>query len=233
MTCFTMTLRGHYTARRFPERAMIHLIIESSSESEETVSREVISTCNSLREILEALCLREENGTVKPKAAVSSISASHIHLASKDPNANNPTGDPKDRPLVHTATITFYAVFCDFNEMHTFMQKLDGYRNARLNNISWYLTDATNREVGAQARKGALLDAVMKADQYAAAIDLEEVEPVELKEIDPQPLNPAAYPQRPTYRHSSGVDLMPQDIVFNCAVEVYFEAVRRGSMWYE
>ena len=121
MTCFTMTLRGQYTARRFPESAMIHLIIESSSESEETVSREVISTCNSLRKILEALCLREENGAVKPEAAVSSISASHIHVASKDPNANNSTKDPKDRPLVHNATITFYAVFCDFNEMHKFM----------------------------------------------------------------------------------------------------------------
>ncbi|CAI7625176.1 unnamed protein product [Penicillium discolor] len=216
-----MTLRGHFTARRFPERAMIHLIIESTGESEETVSREVISTCNNLREILEALCLREENGTVKPEAAVSSISASHIYLASKDPNANNPTGDPRDRPLVHNATITFYAVFCDFNEMH------------KLNDISWYLTDATNHEVGAQARKRALLDAIMKANQYAAAIDLEELEAVELKEIEPQPLNPAAYPQRPTYRHSSGVDLMPQDIVFNCAVEIYFEAVRRGSMWCE
>lgn len=233
MTCFTMTLRGHYTARRFPERAMIHLIIESSGESEETVSQEVILTCNSLREILEALCLREENGTVKPEAAVSSISASHIHLVSEDLNTNNPTGDLSNRPRMHNATITFYAIFCDFNEMHKFIQKLDGYHNARLKDVSWYLTDATNHEVGAQSRKGALLDAVMKANQYAAAIDLEEVEAVELKEIDPQPLNPEAYPQRPTYRHSSGVDLMPQDIVRNCAVEVYFEAVRRGFTGYE
>ncbi|KAJ5192483.1 hypothetical protein N7449_008625 [Penicillium cf. viridicatum] len=207
-----MTLRGHYTARRFPERAMIHLIIESSGD---------------LREILEALNLREKNGTVKPEAAVSSISASHIHLVSKDRNAHE-TGDLSDRPRMHNATITFYAIFCDFNEMHKFIQKLDGYHNARLNNVSWYLTDATNHEVGAQARKGALLDAVMKANQYAAAIDL-KVEAVELTEIEPRPLNPSAYPQRPTYRHSSGVDLMPQDIVLNCAVKVYFEAVRRSS----
>lgn len=220
-----MTLRGHYTARRFPERAMIHLIIESSGESEETVSREVISTCNSLREILEALCLREENGTVKPEAAVLSISASHIHLVSKDRNAHE-TGDPSDRPRMHNATITFYAIFCDFNEMHKFIQKLDGHHNARLNNVSWYLTDATNHEVSAQARKGDLLDAVMKANQYAAAIDLDEVEAVQLKEIEPRPSNPSACPQRPTYRHSSGVDLMPQDVVINCAVEVYFEVVR-------
>ncbi|KAJ5592489.1 hypothetical protein N7537_009393 [Penicillium hordei] len=149
-----MTLRGYYTARRFPERAIIHLIIESSSKSEET-SWEVISTCNSLREILEAPCLREGNGTVKPEAAVSSISASHIYLASKDRNANNSTGDLSDRPRIHNATITFYTIFCDFNEMPKFIQKLDRYHNARLNNAFWYLTDATNREVGAHARKGA------------------------------------------------------------------------------
>lgn len=110
--------------------------------------------------------------------------------------------------------------------MHKFIQKLDGYHNARLNDVSWYLTDATNDEFGAQSRERAFLDATTKADQYATAVDF-EVEAVGLEEIEPQSLKPSAYQQRPTYRHSSGVDLMLQDIVFNC-VEVHFEAVRRG-----
>ncbi|KOS45008.1 hypothetical protein ACN38_g4015 [Penicillium nordicum] len=224
MTRFTMTLRGHYTARHFPERARIHLIIESSGESAETVSQEVTSTYDSLREILEALCLREENGTVKPEAAVSNISVSHTHLAlaSKDRNENE-TGDVSDNPRIHYATIAFYAIFCDFDEMYEFVQKLDGYHNARLNDVSWRLTDSTNYGVGAQLRKGAFRDAVRKAKAYSAVIGLDKVKAVNLKEIEPQPLNPSASPQGPTYRHSSGVDLMPRDVVFNCAVEVYFE----------
>ncbi|KAJ9485095.1 hypothetical protein VN97_g8263 [Penicillium thymicola] len=185
MTRFIMSLRGHYTARHFPERARIHLIIESSGESAETVSREVTSTCNSLRKILEALCLREGNGTVKPEAAVSS-SASHIHLASKDRDANE-TGDLSDNPRIYDATIAFYAIFCEFDEMHKFIQKLDGYHNARLNDVSWYLTDATNDEFGAQSRERAFLDATTKADQYATAVDF-EVEAVGLEEIEPQSL---------------------------------------------
>lgn len=75
----------------------------------------------------------------------------------------------------------------------------------------------------------------MKAKEYAEVIDLKEieVEPVELKEIEYEPLNSEAFSQRPIYRHSSGVDLTPKDIVISCAVEVYFELARRGSMWYE
>ncbi|KAK4865395.1 hypothetical protein LT330_009506 [Penicillium expansum] len=230
MACFTMTLQGHYTARRFPGRAMIHLIIRSSGESEETITREVSTTCNTLREILEALCPREEDGTVKPSAAVSRISASHIPLASK-----HATGNGSDRPRVHTAIVAFHAIFCDFNELHKFAYKLDAYDNARLSNVSWYLTDATNHEIGAESRKGALRDAVMKAKEYAEVIDLKEieVEPVELKEIEYEPLNSEAFSQRPIYRHSSGIDLTPKDIVISCAVEVYFEVACRGSMWYE
>ncbi|KGO55580.1 Protein of unknown function DUF541 [Penicillium expansum] len=224
-----MTLQGHYTARRFPERAMIHLIIECSGESEETTTHEVSITCTTLQEILEALCPREEDRTVKPSAAVSKISASHIH-ASKDT-----TGNVSDRPRVHTAIVTFYAIFCDFNELQKFAYKLDTYDNARLSNVSWYLTDATTHDIGAESRKGALRDAVMKAKEYAEVIDLKEieVEPVELKEIEYEPLNSEAFSQRPIYRHSSGVDLTPKDIVISCAVEVYFELARRGSMWYE
>lgn len=225
MSSINITLRGHHSARRFPERAMVHLTIESSGESEESVSNEVASTCNSLREILEILCSREEDGTPTPEAAVSSISSSHIHITSKPPNAYDPMGNVIDGPRIYDAIVTIYTILRDFSELQKFIQKLDGYHNARLNNIFWYLTDASKHEIGAEARKEAVLDAVTKANQYAQAVGFEDVTPLDIREIESEPFSPSAYPQRPTYRHSSGVSLTPQDIVLNCAVEVAFEAV--------
>ncbi|KAJ5510359.1 hypothetical protein N7453_002462 [Penicillium expansum] len=225
MACFTMTLQGHYTARRFPERAMINLIIESSGESEETITHEVSTTCNTLREILEALCSREEDRTYQesPPAASTSHSSTQREMSATD-RACTPPSSPSTLSSV-TST----------SELHKFAPKLDAYDNARLSNVSWYLTDATNHEIGAESWKGALRDAVMKAKEYEEVIDLKEieVEPVELKEIEYEPLNSEAFSQRPIYRHSSGVDLTPKDIVISCAVEVYFEVARKGSMWYE
>jgi uncharacterized protein YggE len=66
-------------------------------------------------------------------------------------------------------------------------------------------------------------DAVTKANQYAEAVGFGDVIPVDIREID-ESLNPSALPQKPTYRHPSGVSVTPQDIVLNCCVQVVFEA---------
>ncbi|CDM31923.1 Protein of unknown function DUF541 [Penicillium roqueforti FM164] len=104
-----------------------------------------------------------------------------------------------------------------------FVDELDCYSNARLNNISWYLTDATRREIGVKSCKEAVCDAVTKVNQYARAVPCGHVTPmhiVNIREIESEPLDPSVYPQMPAYRHSSGVNLTPQYVVLNCAVEV-------------
>ncbi|CAG7963285.1 unnamed protein product [Penicillium nalgiovense] len=221
MSSLNITLRGHYTATRFPEQAMVHLTIESTGESEATITHEVTSTCNDLHASLETLRPIQEDGTTS--SAVSSISASEMYMTTKNRNAYDSTETIYDSPRIYNAIITFYVVFCDFNELHKFIQKVDGYPNARLNNLIWYLTDATKGEIGAESRKKAVLDAVTKADQYAKAVGFEDVIPVDIREID-ESLNPAALPQKPTFRHPSGVSLTPQDIVLNCCVQVVFGA---------
>ncbi|KAJ6178875.1 hypothetical protein N7519_009336 [Penicillium mononematosum] len=221
MSSLNITLRGHFTATRSPEQAMVHLTIESTGESEAAVTQEVTSTSNDLLASLETLRPIEEDGTTS-STAVSSISASKMYLTTKNRNAYDSMENVSDSPRIYDAVITIYVVFCDFNELHKFIQKVDGYPSARLNNVVWYLTDATKGDIGAESRKKAVRDAVTKANQYAEAVGFEDVTPIDIREID-ESLNPSALSQKPTYRHPSGVSLTPQDIVLNCCVQVVFE----------
>lgn len=221
MSSLNITLRGHHTATRFPEQAMVYLTVESTGESEATVMCEVNSTTNDLLRGLEIPPAIEEDGTISP-IAVSDICFSNIYLTTKNRNAHD-SKNVSDSPRIYDAVITIYVIFCDFNGLHRFIQKADKYPNARLNNVVWYLTDATKDDIGAESRKKAVRDAVTKASQYAEAVGFGDVIPVDIREID-ESLNPSALPQKPTYRHPSGVSLTPQDIVLNCCVQVVFEA---------
>ncbi|KAJ5372583.1 hypothetical protein N7517_004589 [Penicillium concentricum] len=205
MSSLNITLRSHSAKCRFPERAMAYITIESTGESENTVSYGVNVTASLLRHFLESLCPSEEPETTQAEAAVSSFSSSPILIVSKNPNTADARENRHGRPRIYNAVITTFAIFCDFNELQKFIVKVDEYSNAKLNN--------------------AVLDAVMKANQYAKAAGFERATPVDIKEIEPQTMNAAGYPQRPIYRHSSGVSLTPQDIVLNCCVEVAFECV--------
>jgi uncharacterized protein YggE len=199
---------------------MVHLTIESTGESEATVTHEVISTTSDLLTSLQTLRPIEEDGTTS-STAVSRISASEMYLTTKNRNAYD-SMENVNSPRIYDAVITIDVVFCDFNEMNRFIQKVDGYPNARLNNVVWYLTDATKGDIGAESRKKAVRDAVTKANQYAEAVGFEDVVPIDIREID-ESLNPSALAQKPTHRHPSGVSLTPQDIVLNCCVQVVFE----------
>ncbi|KAJ5520135.1 hypothetical protein N7463_000588 [Penicillium fimorum] len=226
MSSLNITLGGHSTRCRFPERAMAYTTVKSTGESENTVSYGVNVTASGLRHFLDPLCPSEEHETTQAEAeaAVSSFSSSPV-IVSKNPNTADARGNRLGRPRIYNAVITIFAIFCDFNELHKFIVKVDGYSNAKLNNVSWFLTDATKQRMGGESRNEAVLDAVMKANQYAKAAGFERATSVDIKEIEPQTMNASGYPQRPIYRHSSGVSLTPQDIVLDCCVDVDFECV--------
>ncbi|KAJ5970672.1 uncharacterized protein N7479_000590 [Penicillium vulpinum] len=220
MSSLNITVRGHSALCRFPERAVVYLTIESSSESEETVSNEVSSTCNDLRELLESLCSNEEDESGTSNAGpVSTFSSSPILTTSKNANTSDAKGN---RPRVYKAITSIYAIFCDFHELYKFIMKVDEYPNARMNNINWYLTEISKNEIGAESRMEAILDAVTKAKQYAQSVGYDDVAPLDIREIEGEGMNAARYPQRPPTRHASGINLTPQDIVLNSCVEVTF-----------
>ncbi|OQE38503.1 hypothetical protein PENCOP_c008G00333 [Penicillium coprophilum] len=172
---------------------MVYITIESTGESEYTVSYEVNVTASGLRHFLEPPGPLKESESTQSDTAV--------------------------------AIITISAIFCDFNKLQNFIVKVDEY-NARLNNLSWFLTDATRQKMGWESRNEAVLDAVMKANQYAKAVGFDRVTPTDIKELEAQPASPSGYLQRPIYRHSSGVSLTPQDILHHYCVNIAFECVR-------
>ncbi|CAI7577893.1 unnamed protein product [Penicillium glandicola] len=219
MPSLNITLQGHSSIHQYPERAMIQITVESSGECEVATSNEVATTCIELRDAPKILCPRNEDGTSTANSAVTTFSASNTHITLKGPDAHRPRGNPMDRYRMYNAMVTFQVIFRDFSELHKFIEKMDGYSNARLDNLKWYLTDETKNAIGAELRKMAVQNAVAKANQYAQAIDSEDVTPVDSKEIEVGDIKFAESPERPIYRHSSGLNLTPQDIVLDSCVE--------------
>jgi hypothetical protein len=157
--------------------------------------------------------------------AVSTFTARNIYLAATEPDWYDP--EPTDdidpnRPRIYHAVIMISAIFSDFSVMKRFIEKTDDHSNVKLRNISWFLTDETKDELGVGLRREAVLDAVAKANQYAEAVGFEDVTPVHIREI--QPDVDSDQRQKSMYRHSSGVDLVPREIVLRCCVEVAFES---------
>ncbi|KAJ5816415.1 hypothetical protein N7447_008648 [Penicillium robsamsonii] len=156
---------------RFPERAMVYITIESTGESENTVLPGVNGTASGLRHFLEPLCPSEEHETTQAEAAVSGFSSNPILIVSKNPNTADARGNRLGRLRIYNTVITIFAIFCDFNEL------VDEYTNAKLNNVNWFLTNATKQKTGGESRNEAVLDAVMEANQYAKAAGSERATP--------------------------------------------------------
>ncbi|KAJ5210752.1 hypothetical protein N7491_010561 [Penicillium cf. griseofulvum] len=230
MSSLNIILRGNSTKRRYPERVAVRLTIESLGESEDTVTNEAAETCMDLTGFLMPLCsgeVNEDNAMARSNTgAVSTFTARNIYLAPTQPDWFD--CDPKhgvilNRQRIYYSIIVMTVIFSDFSVMKTFIEKMDDHSNAKLNNVSWLLTDDTKDELSAGLRREAVLDAVAKANQYAGAVAFEDVTPVHIREIESD-VDSDPQRKRLIYRHSSEVDLIPEDIVLRCCVEVAFES---------
>ncbi|ODQ90437.1 hypothetical protein BHQ18_10330 [Mycolicibacterium flavescens] len=148
--------------------------------------------------------------------------------------------DGKQLPLVHHAAVDFEVKFCDFEALSTWVGEhvtnLDGFH---VRAIRWSLTEKRRLELIRRVREQAVHDAVERAQQYAGALGLGEVESVGIADAGmlEAHLRPDGAPGRASMvagieaapAGAPEVRLVPEDIEVAAAVDARFIADGQGS----
>jgi hypothetical protein len=162
-----ITVQGEAHARRTAERAIVSLTATSDGPDRDPVVDAVAAAAATITGLLAS--------DLDPIAgAVVRWSADRAHVWSDRPW--NQQGE--QLPLVFHATIAITAEFADVEALSRFVETASRTEHVAVGTIAWELTDATRLELETSVRAEAVLAAVEKARQFAAAIGLATVSPI-------------------------------------------------------
>jgi uncharacterized protein len=140
--------------------------------------------------------------------------------------------DGAQLPLVHGASVNVEAKFRDFTELSrwvgTHIGDTPGFRISR---VEWSLTVQRRDELRQQVRARAVLDAAVRAQQYADALGLGKIRPVAIADAgmlgdnlrpDTTGGGPHARALAAGAAGAPDMELMPEDIEVSAAVDARF-----------
>jgi uncharacterized protein len=138
----------------------------------------------------------------------------------------------KQLPVVHQASADVEVVFTDLARLGEWMGDAASAAEFTIGGVDWRLTDATRRRVQEAAQRGAVADAVAKAQVYASALGLGVPTAVEVADhgmLNPQPLPPV--PKAMLMRAAADVgggppstEFAPAQLVIEASVDARFTA---------
>ncbi|PIG69420.1 hypothetical protein AARAC_005256 [Aspergillus arachidicola] len=207
---------GTSTLHRLAERAVIDLDISSDGSDQSTVSQDVTRTSNRLQSLLKEIAPKQDSG---------------------DPTPEAPTGSylPWDhdkqehRARVYTARTNFEVKFRDFSKLGEFVSDVAKDPLVSVRDVDWQLTDDTKQQLGQECRKLAVWDALAKAKDYAGALNMSNLRPVEVDDSQGH-ASPGIYAcarRAPAFAESGGeqaLNFVPQSCQIECSVKMRLEA---------
>lgn len=134
--------------------------------------------------------------------------------------------DGKQLPLVHHAAVDLEVKFRDFAELSRWVSHgISNVEGFRLERVKWSLTDKLRAKLIVKARTYAVRDAVTRAQQYADALGLGKVRPLEVVDQDGQSYGGVAAPMRTgSANDGAEVVLEPNHIELSATVTARFVA---------
>ncbi len=140
----------------------------------------------------------------------------------------------KQLPLVHQTSAEVEVVFTDLEKLGEWVSRVTIGDAVTMGGIDWRLTDGTRRRVQELAQRGAVADAVSKAQVYAAALGLGAPSPVELADtglLTAQPVPPGGGGGERMFAMRAAADIAgpvtefaPAKLVIEASVEARFAA---------
>ncbi len=163
-----ITVHGAATALEPPERGIVHASVSYEGPDMEPVYESVARDTETVKQSVDAL--RKDEST-----AVTRWSARSIRTWSTRPW--NEKG--KQLPLVHHAKVDLEVEFRDFAVLSRWLAAhIDGTGGFHVGHVRWTLTKQRREDLLRQVRTEAVRNAAERAQQYADAIGLGEVQPV-------------------------------------------------------
>ncbi len=138
----------------------------------------------------------------------------------------------KQLPLVHQANADVEVTFTDLTRLGEWVGEAANADELTIGGVEWRLTDATRQRVQEAAQRGAVADALTKAQVYASALGLGAPTPVELADhgmlsTQPQPIAPKVMAMRTAGDFGGGApatEFAPAELVIEASVDARFTA---------
>ena len=218
-----IAVRGTAEERIDPELGAVSL---SSGVSEPKRDVALARTTEAHDRLIAAVRELEASG------ALDTWSAGQLRVWSHRPWNN----EGKQLPLVHQTSAEVEVVFTDLERLGEWVSRVTTGDTVSMSGIEWRLTEGTRRRVQESAQRGAVADAVAKAQVYAAALGLGAPTPVELADtglLTAQPVAPVGggermFAMRASADMGSGAgsvtQFAPAKLVIEASVEARFAA---------
>lgn len=188
---FKMSVSGQGVIPRLAERATLTVQIQAEKFEKDVLIREVTAIAKDIRTLLEAMSPPRDQqnlskNTERQSDANSSAAVAHWNMTAlrttQVPTRDRYGNAKPDKPSTCSATVDFTIRFRDFAALGPFATRLAAFQHVRINSVAWTLTDSTQDFFHSELRRLAAVDALQKARDYAEALGLRNVRPVELVE---------------------------------------------------
>jgi uncharacterized protein YggE len=215
-----ITVRGSFAAFQQPERATVHAHISYDGADPESVYDRVARDLETVKASVTPLHDAE-------RGPVTSWSAQQLRTWSSRPWNQ----DGEQLPLVHHAGVDVAVEFLDFHALSRWVgEHVAGTEGFAVSSVGWALTKKRHDELSREVRSAAVQDAVSRAQQYADALGLGQVEPVALSDAGmlraTAPFVDAMPSRMSATRSAPDVELVPRDIEVSAEVDARFSAGR-------
>jgi hypothetical protein len=240
MTILTINTTGVSTLALPAERATLTISISSTTSVQEESSQNVLSTSNTLQKSLKELSPHAHNGKAAPGSAITYWSMSTLATGSYfiyHQTEKAEDGSAK-REMNYTATTTLTIKFADFKVLGGVCTDLSTLPFVSVRSVTWDLTDVTKASLVTRSRKLAVEDAVAKARDFASAVGVLSIRPVEINQDGMDVVGPrgglfgnaapvmrsrSAAPFGQSREESERLSFEPEEVEVSCSVGVRFE----------
>ncbi|TCJ30927.1 SIMPL domain-containing protein [Nocardioides jejuensis] len=169
MAQVVFTVSGTHVLMLPPERALLHVSIAHEGSAPDRVYADTAHTHRRISALLADLH-DPDNGPVR------GWNSGQIRTWSHRPWSQ----DGRQLPVVHDAAVDVRARFSDFGRLSEVVGAINGWSGVSIDQIEWKVTEATRSASLRDARAAAVHDAQVKAAEYAAALGLAAVRPIEI-----------------------------------------------------
>jgi uncharacterized protein YggE len=219
-----ITVAGSSRLRRNPERARVRIGVGFEGSKRDSVLAATRAAHESLTGSLESL-LDEQSGPVIV------WTSEEVRVWGQRPWSQDGTRLPVE---FHSAVFVD-AEFDDFEALSEWIDVVAAREGIAIDCIDWLLSPETEQELRAEARRGAVTDALDKAHEYAEALGLGEITALEVADPgllgavggSPAEAAPmAAFARAMPAAGGGGMELRPSTIAVEETVHIRFGATR-------
>jgi len=168
-------IQGRASINTLAERAALNIHVSDTGFDKDVVSKNVITTVNTIQSELDQHCPRLENGDISPSAPITYYSIASLSLSEAENYNDEGHRSTNPEKKLYTADSSIDIHFRNFGTLGDIAVRLSAMPHVLLRGIDWRLTDAKQAWLDEEVRMQALKNAIERANAYARIIGREKV----------------------------------------------------------